>query len=279
MIFNISYKKTKGNVIDNYISTLRGWKNKDVTWKNMRKVVCDSSIQYSCYEWNNGVKKSKQWTNDKQNMIILDIDDGMTISEAQSMFSRYMYLIATTKSHQKEKKGIICDRFRILLPAINIPRESDLYFKTIEIMFPMNDVQTLTRTSAFLGNDNAIHIYNDGDMIDCHKASIIASEELKEVKPIPTIDKDLLDSYSSSIGDLKEELTREIVLDIVESLGYEVSYNKFKLREERTHSAKVYHQGFIKDYGGTFSGDVFNLLQEYHGMSFSDAVKYVRRYM
>jgi hypothetical protein len=284
MTINISYNKLNGNVVDNYTKTLKGFRNKYVTWDNMRKVVCDSSIQYSCYAWNNGVKKSKQFDNSKQDCIILDIDDGLSISDIQGMFSRYKYLLATTKSHQQEKKGITCDRFRLILPAINIPRDTNVYFRTLEVMFYFNDKQTLTKTGAFLGYDKAIYIYNDGDIIDLHKGSLIAEEQLKMErveKKAKEIDSDLLDVRSgSSIQDIKKELNQEIVLDIVESLGYDVCFNKFKLREEeRTHSAKVYQDGFIKDYGGDFVGDIFDLLHIYHGMNFRDSIQYIRRFM
>jgi hypothetical protein len=284
MIVNISYKKLKGNVVDNYHLSLKGWRSKDVELKNMYKVVCNSSIQYSPYSWKNGVKKSKQFDNSRQNILTLDIDDGLSISDIQGMFSRYKYLLATTKSHQQEKKGIICDRFRLILPAINIPKDTNIYFRTLEVMFPFNDKQTLTKTGAFLGYDKAIYIYNDGDIIDLHKGSLIAEEQLKMErveKKAKEIDSDLLDVRGgSSIQDIKKELNQEIVLDIVESLGYDVCFNKFKLREEeRTASAKVYPDGFIYDYGGDFTGDIFDLLHTHHGMTFRESIQYVRRYL
>jgi len=284
MTVNISYNKLDGNIVDNYTKTLKGWRSKDVEWKNMYKVVCNSSIQYSPYSWKNGVKKSKQFDNSRQNILVLDIDDGLTINEVQSMFSKYKYLLATTKSHMIEKKGVICQRFRLLLPAINIPRDADVYFRALEIMFPFNDKQTLTKTGAFLGYDKAIYIYNDGDIIDLHKGSLIAEEQLKMErvdKKAKEIDSDLLDVRGgSSIQDIKKELNQEIVLDIVESLGYDVCFNKFKLREdENTHSCKVYNEGNMKDFGGDFVGDVFDLLYQHHGMNFKDSIQYVRRYL
>lgn len=50
-------------------------------------------------------------------LIILDVDDGLTIKEAKSLFEPFDYIISTTKSHQKDKNGIICDRFRVILPT------------------------------------------------------------------------------------------------------------------------------------------------------------------
>ncbi len=60
-------------------------------------------------------------------------------------------------------------------------------------------------------------------------------------------------------------------------IGYKIYRgNKIKLREdEKTPSTSIRRDGFIKDFGGSFSGDLINLLQEYHNMSFVEAVEYI----
>jgi len=50
-------------------------------------------------------------------LMILDYDDGLTVADALSMFGQYVGFIATTKSHRKEKNGVICDRFRVIIPV------------------------------------------------------------------------------------------------------------------------------------------------------------------
>lgn len=47
--------------------------------------------------------------------IGLDFDAGMTLLEAKTAFKDYTHIIATTKSHQVEKKGVVADRFRVIL--------------------------------------------------------------------------------------------------------------------------------------------------------------------
>jgi hypothetical protein len=66
-------------------------------------------------------------------MVVLDIDDGLSVYKFQKMFSQYKYILGSTKSHQRTKKGLICDRFRVILPAINIPSDNDIYFRTMEL--------------------------------------------------------------------------------------------------------------------------------------------------
>ena len=46
----------------------------------------------------------------------IDVDDGLTISDARRILGTRTYIIAPTKSHQRDKKGVTCDRFRIFLP-------------------------------------------------------------------------------------------------------------------------------------------------------------------
>jgi hypothetical protein len=252
----------------------------------MVHVVSDSSVQYSNVVWKNGYKKPRNWNNGNQEVLILDLDDGITIAEAQKRFKRYTYILSTTKSHQIEKKGVRCDRFRVIIKAINISTDSRIYFKSLELFCPESDKQVLTKTASFLGNDNAIVIYNEARPLDMFYWSELAKEELAKEEldkiDLSNIDPDLLvNSGSNSIQDVKEQLTYEIVVDVLNSCGYEVSNGAFRLRsDERTASCRVKFKSLnIKDYGGTFGGDIFQLLMEYQGMSFGESIRYVRKFI
>lgn len=281
LIVNLSFKKLKGNIVDNYHLSLRGWSNKDITWNNIYKVMNKDNIQFSCYEWNNGVKIPKTFRRDKQNCIILDIDDGISIHKIQSMFKKYTYIIGTTKSHMKDKKGIVCERFRMIIPCINIPTDDDVYFRTLELIAPFNDEQTLTKTASFLGNSKAIIIRNDGDTLDLYKASMLAKQQLdEEFKETVVVDRDFINSNGSSIDDVKSQLTVEIVKEVLESIGIEFVGNKCRLREDdRTASCKIFPSCWMKDFGGDFSGDIFALLMERESISFTEAINYTKNFI
>lgn len=51
-------------------------------------------------------------------LITLDIDGGMTLQEASEKlkYLRCSYILATTIGHQLNKNGVVCDRFRIVVP-------------------------------------------------------------------------------------------------------------------------------------------------------------------
>lgn len=78
-------------------------------------------------------------------------------------------------------------------------------------------------------------------------------------------------------SDIKELLIPADVRAVLESLGYEFTRSgHFKIRDERTPSSHIDPKnGRIKDFGSGWSGDIFDLLQEYHGMDFKAAVDYV----
>lgn len=282
MLVNISYIKLEGKIIDNYLKTKKGWRNKDVEWDNMENVLSNSNVQFSPYCFRNGYKTYRNWSNDKQNMLIFDIDDTMSIQQAQRLFKDYTYMIGTTKSHQKDKKGLVCDRYRLCIPAINIPTNDKVYFRMLSLLMPTNDTQTETRTGAFLGNNDAIIIKNSGKILDCHKATVVAEEQLlaEEIERKP-IDEDLRrhSGGSNNLKDLKERLTFEAVVEVLTRVGYEVKGNKFKIREEeRTDSATIsYRSLIITDYGSGYYNDIFGLLEDEHGMSLVEAIKFVEQ--
>lgn len=66
--------------------------------------------------WNGGRRKSELFISG--HYLVLDFDDGMmTIAQAQRLWADHIYVIGTTKSHQKEKNGRPpCDRFRLVVP-------------------------------------------------------------------------------------------------------------------------------------------------------------------
>ena len=284
-MINISYiEHTEPLNSDNMWVTLNNWKNTDISFDNLYKLVGNSNIQYSPYSFTQGKKIAENWNNDKQNLLIFDIDEGLNIEDAQKILNKYTYLISTTKSHNKVKKGIVCDRYRILIPAINIPK-GELYFSMLRLMentLPI-DRQVNTRTGAFLGYSNAQYVYNIGKTYDCKPAVKEAEYELlQELKRQQNVNrvKHKKVTESMKISNIKSELTVEILSDILSDLGFEVIGRRFKLRpSERTASAVIYDFGKIIDYGNGYNDDIFGLLYEMFDMTFTESIPYIQRYL
>jgi hypothetical protein len=218
-------------------------------------------------------------------MLIFDIDDGMSIDEAKRKFKKFTYLIVTTKSHKKEKKGIVCDRFRVILPATNIPI-GELYFSMLDVMsreIPM-DTQVNSKDGAFLGYDDCKYFYSYGKTYDCSYAIPIAEENMLnkiKMKYLEALKKE--NRINGTVEDLKQfkELVDDyLVFSIFDSFGYKKRGRFYSLRvDDRTPSAKVYPNGFIVDYGDNFKGDILDFLYKYHDMSFKDSITFVKKFM
>ena len=82
---------------------------------------------------------------------------------------------------------------------------------------------------------------------------------------------------NTDIATLKQQLDHETVIALLGFMEYEFDRKgMFKLRpEERTASASVDRGGRITDFGSGWRGDIFALLQEYHGLTFPAALEYV----
>ena len=257
------------------------YKPTQIEFNKLHEIVNSDYRQYSAFEFIGGKKISEAWNNENQDLIILDIDDNLSIEDAKYIFKNYKTFICTTKSHQKDKHGKVCDRFRVILQSNDIPR-GDVYFdfiKELEALYPFIDRQVNTKTGAFLGHHGCQWWYGDGKLFECtplleiSRARKVARENIKEIN-IKQYEDD------GEVEKIKAGLTRERVADIVSSCGFDVNRQfKFKYREERTPSASIRQDGYIKDFGGDLATDAIGFIQEAKGLSFKDAINYVRNFV
>jgi len=257
------------------------YKNVNIEFENLHFLVRSNFRQYSPFTFANATKKSENWSNINQNLIILDVDDGMSIAGAKEMFKDYKYFICTTKSHQQNKKGVTCDRFRVFLYSTNIPIGDDyfIFTKELETTYPFIDKQVNTKTGAFLAYKDCESWTNDGIEFDC-KYLLEMGKARQELQTISKQQKTLKKAnYSDDLPlqEIKARLDRETVADIVSSCGYEVNSKfKFKYRlDERTPSASIREDGYIKDFGSDLATDVIGFIEEVKNVDFKMAVEIV----
>jgi hypothetical protein len=102
------------------------------------------------------------------NMVVIDIDDGIPLEEAQELLKGYKYLIYTTKRHQVDDNG---DRFRIMLPTNFVlkmdAKEYKEFMNNVYEWLPFEgmDKQTNQRARKWMSHDGTFH-YNDGELLD-----------------------------------------------------------------------------------------------------------------
>jgi len=89
------------------------------------------NTNYSVRHFKYNRRKSKNAQ--KTQLIILDIDEPQinypTLDSIKSKLKPYNHILSTTKSHQREKNGVICDRCRIILFCNDFIEDSELYKK------------------------------------------------------------------------------------------------------------------------------------------------------
>ena len=145
--------------------------------------------------------RKKEYVIPGQNLIAFDIDEGMTVQQAQQILSPYIYIIYTTKSHQKDKNGIICDRFRIIIPTKTIfyvnPEEHKGLYENISsvIGIPNYDVATRNQGRLWFTNPNAeVIVKKDGEPLDV-RCCIPETETSNHILPnLENIDSDEKDA-------------------------------------------------------------------------------------
>ena len=148
---------------------VRNYDNKLGEFKNLKNVL-RSSLEYCNHHFRDGYRDGEH-AYEKFNLIILDIDDGTPLQLAMAMMSDYTYVIGTTKSHQKEKNGHICDRYRmVLLLDRTIELNRDDYSKFMENIYDWLpfEVDKVTKDIArkFSGHPEAMIFENEGKSIE-----------------------------------------------------------------------------------------------------------------
>jgi hypothetical protein len=108
-----------------------------------------------------------------QNMIAFDIDEGMTLNEAIQLLNPYVYLIYTTRNHQKDKKGRTYDRFRIIMPTKQkFYVDNEQHKKMLEnianiIGMPSYDISTRNQDRLWFPNpEGKVYASKTGELID-----------------------------------------------------------------------------------------------------------------
>lgn len=72
-----------------------------------------TAVPYSLSTFKDGYRNKANFISAEA--LGIDFDEGFTLAEAEEAFRDYRHIIAPTRSHQKEKNGVVQDRFRVIL--------------------------------------------------------------------------------------------------------------------------------------------------------------------
>eukprot|EP00918_Siedleckia_nematoides_P008886 GHVU01019495.1.p1 GENE.GHVU01019495.1~~GHVU01019495.1.p1 ORF type:complete len:684 (+),score=52.44 GHVU01019495.1:1607-3658(+) len=97
-----SQKKTQTSFVSKVITSLKELAS-----------IC-KNYSHSGQVWAKGTRNKKNFLH--ADMLMIDVDEGCSVERFKSIFKKELYLLVTSKSHQKDKKGKICDRFHVYFP-------------------------------------------------------------------------------------------------------------------------------------------------------------------
>ncbi len=141
--------------------------------------------RYSNFIFNGDYRLSDNYQKNVSNCIILDFDDGF-IREEFAKRSSFAYATGTTKSHNKDKNGFTCERFRVIIPtetAVDLDQVGfSRLMQEIFMEYPEADTSckdTARAYSGYVGADVDIHYGEYFDWEPYYNKSV-KREELRQ---------------------------------------------------------------------------------------------------
>jgi len=136
-------------------------------------------------------------------VLIIDIDDSCTIEQAKIIFKQYEYFIVTSKSHQKDKNGLVCDRFRVFLlldKTIDDRKTMEEVYIGFINKYPFVDVKCKNVSRFFYSSpSDALVFYNKGRKYKtniCHSVNPSGVESKNDTSPISKVTSSEIYRYS-----------------------------------------------------------------------------------
>lgn len=155
-------------VLSTSIDKATRFKPETIDFLELRKIV-STDCNYSTGIFKDQHRKIENCIQ-QSNLIIFDVDEEMSISEAQERLKNINYAIATTRNHQQGKNGVTCDRFRIFMPVhTNLPCNNERYkniLKNIANHYGLTVDESCIEISRFyFGNPDAQYFYSNCDTL------------------------------------------------------------------------------------------------------------------
>lgn len=147
------------------IKNINGYEHyNNLEFEDLENIV-KSGFHYVACKLKNEIRNDKNFDG-FVDLLILDIDDGCTINQAIQLFNKFEFFLITTKSHQKLKNDLICDRFRVFLhleKTIFIKEQIEQIYSDILTIYPFLDSACRNVSRLFYSSPkDAYTYYNQG---------------------------------------------------------------------------------------------------------------------
>lgn len=140
------------------------YRNEYAPFEKLHQLTQASGLHWVSHHLNGGYRNEENCI-PGFNLVVIDVDGGVSMSTAKLLLKKYKFLMYTTKRHTPEE-----NRFRIILP-INYELAMDAkdykeFMSNIYEWLPFEvDTETNQRARKWLSNDGHYE-YNDGDVLD-----------------------------------------------------------------------------------------------------------------
>lgn len=140
------------------------YQNETAPWDKLHKLTQANGMHWVNHHLNGGYRNEDN-ANPGFNLVVVDVDGGVSLNTVRTLLKNYKYLIYTTKRHTDEEH-----RFRIIFPT-NYKLELDAkdfkeFMSNIFEWLPFEaDTGTGQRARKWLSHDGHFE-YNDGELLD-----------------------------------------------------------------------------------------------------------------
>jgi hypothetical protein len=162
-----SLKETNLNELTISISddVAYGYQNHTVTWDSLKDLGSTADMHWCAHHFNRG-HRSDDNVIPGFNLVVIDVDNGVSLDTCKFLLKGYKCLIYTTKRHQTEGE----DRFRIVFPTnYNLQLDSEDYKEFMNnfyswLPFSVDDA-TCDRPRKWMTHDAGVE-FLDGELVD-----------------------------------------------------------------------------------------------------------------
>ena len=139
------------------------------------EIQCDTieelAVVVSTHYWSPAIfsaRKRNIGNLSRLGLLVLDVDNGCSLSDAMERFRSYQHIICTSRNHQKEKHGVVTDRFRVVL-FLDKPITNDKDFKCtwskVQEAHPFIDEACKDSSRFFYPSPNVVSLKADGELV------------------------------------------------------------------------------------------------------------------
>lgn len=166
--------------------------SEDYDFTELQNVLCMNG-RYSPFIFNNNYRRADNYIPNMSNCIVLDFDDGYTMEDFK-LSANFAYAIGTTKSHMIDKKGLVCERFRVIIPTgtaiyLNSTEFTEMMQAVFRI-YPQADTACKDAARAYSGYTGAKVEIVHGELFDWESVYQKYTEEKEILKRWQQKEKD-----------------------------------------------------------------------------------------